>query len=299
MTIQTESYEKIYQEYSDALQWMRGIGVRIGPGRTSHYEKIVGHWKDSYKTATADEGKNIFPDFVSSMFELHDFIDIYKAFQNVPKDQLTTIVDKLQKAVNGPINAADESPKSTTARNFFFEALVAARAHMPAKGVQAMLDAESDTGISINGKKIWVECKRVTTSEKIEGNVRKASRQLESILKKQIGSGHRGIVALEVTKLFNSGDKIYVSNNDSELMDSIDRMMDDFIKEYSEIWQRVYTRRNTKVIGTIVRFAFMSSSEARNLLVHTSQWGMNPRIGISRSDADIQKLLASNLKDSA
>jgi hypothetical protein len=295
MAIPTESYEAVFEQYSAAIQWIEDIGVKIGPGRTSHYKKIVGYWKNSYKTASADEGKKIFPDFVSSMFEIHDFVTIYKTFKKVSPDQLTSIVNKLQKAVNGPINAAEETPKSTTARNFLFEATVAARANRPNNGVKAILDAESDTGISIEGKKIWVECKRIMTADNIESNARKASSQLEVILKKQVGSGHRGIVALDVSKIFNPGDKIFVSGSDSELLKSIDRMMDQFIKEYSPIWQRVYRRRNRKIIGTIVRFAFMSSSEARNILVYTSQWAMNPRLNTSESDNHIQRNLVSTL----
>lgn len=296
MTIPATSYEDVYEKYLDALKWMRDIGVTIGPGRTSHYEKIVKYCKDTYRTASDEEVKEILPDFVSSMFEIHDFIDIYESFKDISPENLTAIIEKLQKAVNGPINAPEESSSSTTARNYLFEALMAAKAHRPDKGVEAMLDAESDTGIKINNKKIWVECKRITTLSKVEANSGKASKQLETILKKQIGSGHRGIVALDVSKILNPEGKIFVSNNDSELLDSIDSIMDSFIKEYSNIWQRVYTRRNKKIIGTIIRFAFMSTSEARNLLIHASQWGINPRLEISRSDEDIQRLLAASLK---
>lgn len=296
MSIQTESYEAIAQNYSDALEWMREIGVRLGPNRTQHYQRVVEHWKDEYKTATKEVAKNIFPDFVSSMFEIHDFIDIYRAFHNVPVDQLNHIIEKLQKGVNGPVNAADETQKSTTARNYLFEATLAARAHRPDKGVETILDAKSDTGIIIGHKKLWVECKRVTSVNKIEANVNKASSQLESILKKQYGSGHRGIVALDVTKLFNAGDKIYVSESDEQLMTSLDQKMDQFIEENSNIWQQLYERRSKKIIGTIIRFAFMCTSESRNLLVHTSQWGMNPRRGAFDSDEKIQELLASKLK---
>lgn len=295
MAIPTKSYEDIFERYSDAIKWMIDVGVQIGTGRTSHYEKIVGYWKDSYKTASAEEGKKIFPDFVSSMFEIHDFMDVYEAFQNVPPDRLTSIVHKLNKAVNGPINAMEETPKSTTARNFLFEAVVAAKANNPSNGIQAILHAESDTGISIEGKKIWVECKRISTPDNIESNIRGASKQLESILKKKVGSGHRGIVALDVSKIVNPKDQIFVSNNDSELLESVDQMMDKFIRKYSSIWQHIYERRHTKVIGTIIRFAFMSSSEARNILVHTSQWGVNPRLEISCGDEHIQRLLASKL----
>ena len=295
MSIPTESYEAVFEQYSAAMRWMEGLGIKLSPGRTSHYEKIVGRWKDAYKTATADEGRQIFPDFVSSMFEVFDFVSIYKAFGDVPALQLTSVIEKLQKGVNGPINAADETADSTAARNFLFEAAVAAKAHRPDKGVAAILDARSDTGIRLDGKKIWVECKRVTTVDRIESNVRKASRQLETVLAGEVGSGHRGIVALDVSKILNRGDKIFVTRNDSELLASVDRTMDQFIEEHSCIWQHVYERRHKKVIGTIIRFSFMASSEARNLLVHASQWAMNPRLGVAASDERIQRQLVATL----
>jgi hypothetical protein len=295
MSIPTETYEAVFEQYSAAMRWMAGLGIKLSPGRASHYEKVVGHWKDAYKTASADEGRKIFPDFVSSMFEVFDFVSIYKAFERVPAQQLTSVVQKLQKGVNGPVNAADETPDSTAARNFLFEAAVAAKAHRPDKGIEAILDARSDTGISLNGKKLWVECKRVTTVERIESNARKASSQLETILAGEVGSGHRGIVALDVSKILNRGDKIFVTRNDNELLASVDRIMDQFIQEHSHIWQRVYERRHKKIVGTIIRFSFMASSEARNLLVHASQWAMNPRLGVATSDEQIQRQLVATL----
>jgi hypothetical protein len=295
MSIPTQSYEDIFQQYSAAIQWMDSLGVRMSSGRTSHYAKILRYWKDAHKSAPDDEGRKIFPDFVSSLFEIHDFVNIHMAFRNVPPSKLVGIVDKMQKGVNGPINAADETPESTAARNFLFEAATAAKAHRPEKGVEAILDAKSDTGIRIDGKKIWVECKRVTTPDGIEANVRKASSQLETLLDKEIGSGHRGIVALDISKVLNSGDKIFVKANDGELLTSVNHLMDQFIAQYSRIWQRTYQRRHRKVIGTIVRFAFMSSSEARNILVYTSQWAMNPRLGIVASDERIQRQLVTVL----
>lgn len=295
MSISTDTYEAIFDQYSAAMNWMAGLGIKLSPGRTSHYEKVIGYWKDANKTATPDEGRQIFPDFISSMFEVFDFVSIYKAFDGVPAHQLTSVIQKLQKGVNGPINAADETPDSTAARNFLFEVLVAAKAHRPDKGVEAIFDARSDTGISLNGKKLWVECKRVTTVDKIERNAREASSQLEKIFSGTVGSGHRGIVAMDVSKILNKGDTIFVTRNDNELLASVDRMMDQFIQEHSHIWQRVYERRHKKVIGTIIRFSFMASSEDRNLVVHAAQWAINPRLGISTSDEQIQRQLVAML----
>lgn len=296
MSIPTESFEAIFERSSAAIQWMDDLGVKLSPGRTSYYARIVRHWKDAYRTASVDDGRKIFPDFLSSMFEIYDFVNIHRAFRDVPPAQLASVVDKLQKGVNGPINAADETAESTAARNFLFEATVAAKAHRPQEGMEAILDARSDTGIRINGKKIWVECKRVTNPDRIEGNVRKASSQLETLLDREVGAGHRGIVAIDISKVLNWGDKIFVTANDNELLASVNRMMDQFIAQYSQIWQRIYERRHKKIIGTIVRFAFMSSSEARNILVHTSQWAMNPRLGIPAADEQIQRQLVTTLE---
>jgi hypothetical protein len=274
---------------------MVGLGIKLDPGRTSYYEKIVGHWKDAYKTATAEEGRQIYPDFVSSAFEIFDFVSIYKAFENVPVHRLASVIEKLQKGVNGPINASDETPDSSTARNFLFEVASAAKVHRPDKGIEAIFDARSDTGVNLNGTKLWIECKRVTTVEKVESSARKASSQLETILAGEIGSDHRGIVALDVSKILNKGDKIFVTRNDDELLASADRIMDQFIREHSSVWERVYERRHKKIIGTIIRFSFMASSEARNILVHTSQWAVNPRLGIATSDEHLLRELAAAL----
>src|SRR5699024_6201621 len=119
--------------------------------------------------------------------------------------------------------------------------------------------------------------------------------QLEEVFKKKAGSGHRGMVALDVSKILNPGDRIYVRENDAHLLQSVDRLMNDLIERFSPVWQRVYERRNRKVIGTIVRFAFMSTSEERNLMVHTAQWGLNPRVGTSVQNEKTQEELASVL----
>jgi hypothetical protein len=293
MSIPTQTYEALYQQYFSAMAWMGGLGVKLSPGRTTNYERFIRHWKDAYRTATPEEAKIAFPDFVSSMFEILDFVNIHKAFLDTPVDQLSGIIQKLQKGVNGPINASNENSDSTVARNFLFEAAVAAKTHRPSTGIETIFDAKSDTGIRFDRKKIWVECKRVTVANKIEDNVRKASKQLEVVLKNKIGTGHRGIVAIDISKILNAGDLIFVANDDDVLLTSVDRIMDAFLRENDHIWQRVYERRHHKIIGTLVRFSFMATSEKRNLLVHASQWALSPRTGISASDEEMQRKLVA------
>lgn len=295
MGIKTESYDCIHERYSNAISWMDKIGVKLGPNRVAKYEKVISKWKQNYKTASDQEGRDIFPDFVSSIFEIYDFIDVYSAFNDIPKESLTAIVSKLNKGVNGPIKAAEETANTTEARNYFFEAALAARFHRPLSGIETILDADTDTGVRIDKSKVWVECKRVTTPDQISKNVRKASTQLESALKKRIGCGHRAMVALDVSKILNKGDMMFVKERESEFPASVDAVMDNFIGEYSHIWNSILERRNPKIIGTIIRFAFMTSVEDRKLLLHTSQWAVSPRQGLSKTDEQLQRTLVQSL----
>lgn len=296
MAIPTESYEIIHERYCAAIQWINSLGVKLGLGRTSHYEKIIKHWTNAYRTSSPGEGQEIFVDFVSSLFEIKDFINIYEAFKDVEPHRLAIIIEKLQKGVNGPINMADEGPESAAARNFLFEAATAASFHRPNKNIEAIFDAKSDTGFLIKNVNVWVECKRVTSIGKLERNVRKASSQLEMIILEADGPKQRGIVAIDISKILNRGDQIYVTANDNQLRRSTSQMMDQFITEHSYIWESVYRRRSPKVIGTIIRFAFMSSSEERNILVHTSEWALNPRLGIRFDDEQILRELVAGLE---
>ena len=105
MQIPTSSYREIYQDYVSAIAWMKDLGVtKLDVNRTARYEKLLRIWKDDYATASLDNAREVFPDFVSSMFEIYDIINIHKSFKNEPRSALTYIVKKLEDGVNGPIN---------------------------------------------------------------------------------------------------------------------------------------------------------------------------------------------------
>lgn len=295
--IETNSYDTIHAQYSAAVEWMKSLDVDLGRSRLSHYDRVFGYWNTARLTASAEEGQAIFPDFVSSASEISAFVNIFEAFRATPRTQLTSIAAKLRKAVRGPTHASDETQRTTEARNVFFEAVVAARSHRPSAGIEAILDAESDTGIRLQKKQIWIECKRVMTIGKIYDNARAASKQLESRLEKMVGANHRAIVAIDVSKIFNQGDKILVRDSGAELIASLQSMMDRFIREHASKWQRLYERRSAKIIGTIIHFSTMCSIEDRNILVHASEWGVNPRQSrISSSDIALLRELARGLE---
>jgi len=279
--IPTQPYSALLADYEASLAWMNEIGVILGEGRTHNYQGILEYWSNNYKTASVQEGQDMFPGFVGSIYEIGAFVEIYRSLHNTKKDELSQVVEKLNKAVNGPIYSGEESPRSTAARNHLFEVIVTAKCHKPGSGLVGNLTSDTDSGFSFLQKKVWIECKRITSFSKIESNVRKACNQILASIKKKSGSGHRGIVALDISKLINPGDELYVSQNESSLLGSANNFMSQFIESNSHVWEKVYKEKSRKILGTILRYSFMATSEKDNLLVSTTQWAANPRKGLS------------------
>lgn len=296
MAIDTLSFADIADEYSAIIEWMHDLGIRMTHGRTSHYNRVIQRWKDHYRAATVEEVEAEFAGFVSSMFEIQEFARIYRCLKDVDPALLAPVISKLRRAVNGPIDAIEETPATTTARNFLFEATMMAIGQIPNMGMQSIFDAPSDAGIALWGKNIWIECKRVTSESAIEENVRKASRQLERALSAKYGVGNRGIVALDVSKILNPGDKIYSAKNDRILEDSIRREVLNFVHAYRSVWEDVYLRRDSKIIGTLVRISTMAQSEGRNLLVSSVQQVIDIRNGAKPADVELLTALARGIK---
>jgi hypothetical protein len=297
MKIETDTYDSIGKNYDNAISWMKNIGVKISSGRTQHYLIIMNFWRDNYKSASDSVAKDIFLDFVSSVSEIDSFIKIHKAFKDEPINRLFSIKTKLQKGVNGPLNAEDENSNTSEARNYIFEALVAAKFHNPEKDMSTILTASTDTAVEFKKKKIWIECKRVTSENNLENNIRKAANQLDKQLCKKVGkkinTGNKGLVAIDFSKMLHSGDQLLVKANDVELLNSVEKITETFIAQYSNLWNRIFETKNKRIVGILVHFSTMATSEERNLLVTVSDWGVNPKVNTSLYNNSLLRSIAT------
>jgi hypothetical protein len=301
MKIETDTYDSISKNYDNAISWMKAIGVKVASGRTQHYLKVMNYWRDNYKSASDTVAKDLFPDFVSSAAEIDSFIKIYKAFKAEPIEKLSSIKVKLQKGVNGPLNAEDENPNTSEARNLIFEALVAAKFHNPKMDISTILTASTDTAVEFKKKKIWIECKRVTSEKNLENNIRKAANQLDKQLSKRVGkkinTGNKGLVAIDFSKMLHSGDQLLVKADDIDLLNSVQKITETFIAQYSNLWNRIFGTKNKRIIGTLVHFSTMATSEERKLLVTVSDWGVNPKVNTSHYNNSLLSSIATSINN--
>lgn len=284
MKISSDSYEILAKQYMDAYQWLDGMGLNVKSGRLSEYLKVIKLISETYKTSTDEELKNIFPDTVNSMYEINAIINIHEAFKDLSNNDSLGLISKLKKAVSGPVEVKKESNTSNTARNYLFETLVMARLHNPNNGLSIDFKSSTDTSLKYNNVKYLIECKRPQSGKKLEANVRDAANQLQKAFKNKIGSNHKGLIAIDISKIFNPDFMLLVKANDTELHQHISLTMDAFISKYSHKWQNILKNKNKKIVGVILRISLMGVSEERNLLVSCVQWAINPKNGISNQE---------------
>lgn len=293
MKISRHSAGKIATEFKMTLEWMSSLGIKTTAARVQAYEIAINEWAALPPSTDQNARHVLSPAAQRAIFESDQFIDVYRTFHNIPSDDLSGIIDKLTKAVNGPVDVVDETDTSNEARNFLFEAVVAAKFHCSNHGRRAILDAAGDTGLTYLSRRIFVECKRLRSFKKLERRLRDACNQLTDALNGDNTRGHGGLVAVEVSNILAADDEVL---HDTSLCRRSVEYMDQFIVENSKVWQHIYLEKDHRIFGAIFRLSRFVQSEYDGLWVIATEWAINPRHLLGASESLYLKRLAKSLE---
>jgi hypothetical protein len=292
------SSERFLADLESAMQWMQSLGINISDGRMVDYRQAAKAWVELLNRGGREiEDLQVQPGVASATFEVPAFLDIHQAFKNEKLSTLGGLVAKLKKAVQGPSDFQNETHENSTARNFLFEAVTAAKVHNPAKGTRAILNAPSDTGFELGRFKVWIECKRIASQQQLGSRVAKACVQLKRTLERHPQTLQRGLVAIDISKLIILPPPQYVFEValESEIGLHTARMVDKYIEDHWQEWEDEYVGKDPRIIGTMLRLTLIATSRDRVTYVHVSQWGINPRRGIQLDDERLLRDLAGRL----
>ncbi len=295
--ITKQSADQLKNEFNATLAWLHSLGINLSKGRLNHYNKIANLWIDILEGKTiAKEDFN--SELISTVFEVPTFIDIYRAFKTTDCANLNGLISKLEKAVNGPTHLNDETSDSSRARNFLFEAITAAKLHNPSQGLNAILDAPSDVGFLINKKKVWVECKRVSSESNLQKNINKACQQLTTTLRKHPQIGQRGLIAMDISKLITRPPPnfLLVTEFENQIDNYSKAMLDEFIRANSSIWQQTIQSQDERIIGALLRLQIVATSREKNTPIYVAQWGINPRLNVGLDDQRLMKDIVTRIQ---
>jgi hypothetical protein len=115
---------------------------------------------------------------------------------NIPKELL-------KRSLDGRADAAQETAKNNQGRNAMFELSIAAA--VARQGLKPVFNLDKpDLEFQFQGRRVLVECKRVLSENGIDEAMSVGIRQLRK--KVTVSADDVGLVAVNISRLFNSGD---------------------------------------------------------------------------------------------
>lgn len=180
----------LFSETEAALNWMVLKGIDAPKIRYSRY---INYIRDFFqcKSPGSPEGLEKFKLATKSFKELMIIINIYHSFEN--EDQLG-FIDRLKKAVTGQDHPSPGSAGSS--RDFLFE-LYTASMFFDA-GYSIDFGEKTDVIARNERSQVYIECKRLSSEKKFEGNFKYAGKQLKEGIERIRGSVH-GMIFIEIT----------------------------------------------------------------------------------------------------
>jgi hypothetical protein len=198
-------------KYSDLLlrlegfdAWLTKLGLTPRPNDRIHEAfKILRKAEEASRKGRETgayidiQPKDWFP--IIEALEAHD---VFTAFKNDPSPAIGAA---LKRAMSGPIQPIDESPKNRDGRNIWFELALAAEWRL--RGASVIVE-EPDLRLTRDNISFLVACKRPAKEQSIHANILDAIEQLQQNLDKT-PQGAFGVAAISLGCVFNPGDKVF------------------------------------------------------------------------------------------
>jgi hypothetical protein len=148
---------------------------------------------------------------------------------------------------------------------------------------------KTDVAATFDRRSLLLECKRPQSLTTFEKRVKDAFHQLEAKYRSPKRLRHRGLIALDISKLVNPDFLLYVQNDADSIDAGLSQIVDDFIVKHEHVWQG---QRSKKTIGVILRLSVMGINKEKNeMLTHCQQWAVSPMTHVGeRNTGTVRKL---------
>lgn len=194
---QKHTHSETLSELGKALAWLeKDLGLRVVNTRIQNYFKLL-----DKAEPTKDFEK--YKQYLLTKKEVDEFVFIYRAFKGEAKENIYKQVEFAISGTDYRHNIKRE--KSEPARDYLHELSIAARLKL--SGVEVETNNICDVVAKFNNKKIYIECKRVKSKNKVLPRIKEANKQIA----KRIGlrkNNAYGYITVDVTDLLCIGKNI-------------------------------------------------------------------------------------------
>lgn len=184
----------IERQYIEACEWISEFGIEYKKTRFGAYENDLNEYTKNKSKVGAKEAVRI---SMNARLEANELIRLKTTLESIDS---TEIIETIKKAVSG--QRFRNASKSDQSRDFAFELGVASR--FVKAGYHVDLRSVSDLVVDINGRTLYVECKRIKSLKQLEKRVKAANKQIKKRIEQDKSSKSRGMIALNLTDIINS-----------------------------------------------------------------------------------------------
>lgn len=213
-----------FRDSSSALEYIEQVlqekGIPIKPGsRFYNYKRIL----DDFRLAS-ERGNVEGLDFNLILQAKFEIYVIELAISELPRDpEVKGWLQKVKLVLSGQ-NFPQPAPAHTFARDHQFELLVAALSRRAGYTISL---SEPDVVINHPQSAFGIAAKRLKSWKQIPRHLKKARDQI-------VKSGRDGIIALDITPLYNPNNYILDVTAPSQATDKVEQTAEEFINTYSQ-----------------------------------------------------------------
>lgn len=217
----------IDRRYVEACKWLNGLGIKYQPTRFGSYQKRIDEYTDkSLPELNGDERQDLVV-FLNSQLEAIKLVRIHSAFKEISNPEINK---KIKNIASGRELAKAEN--NSQARDLAFELGVAAR--FIKGGYEVDLESITDVVAIVEGRRIYIECKRIKSQAKLKARIKKANEQLRKRLKRDNSSKSRGMIALELTEVFTAENTVIFERSAEVYRRKCTQMLHDYFSKYKD-----------------------------------------------------------------
>jgi hypothetical protein len=282
-------YRELLKGLAEIDEWLRAAGF-------GSYNRIRVHKRNLESLARATENGTVEQygagltgeqrrQLLWSFVESQEFVGSVKTLQRRGCEIPATV---LERALRGPADLYFEDESSSHGRNAMFEILVAAG--VAQAGLTPQL-GEPDVRFDFEGRRIFIQCKRVLTEAGIGKRVIEAGKQLKRDLSSSCDPRDCGIVVVSISRVVNVGNTVLVVPTELALRETLSRDIEAIMLRQRQSLRQV---KDPKVAGALFHLATPAFVQAMGTYVAASQATIFPIPG--KSDSALLQRLASLIR---
>ncbi|RRO07096.1 hypothetical protein [Pectobacterium aquaticum] len=241
---ESETYIEVSRKFMEACAWLDSLGIEYSRTRVGSYGKIFGALAKCQQAGTLETfyNEHSFESWVNAAHEVAEIIRIYEGLgeQSVPSLNV-----RLKNAIKGQeLYVLDSENRS--GRDFSFELSTAAK--FVSAGLTVDFGHDADLKVKIDDFTLFVECKRLKSTKKIQKRIKEGLKQLHKrYVESEQPSNARGLLALSIGKTINATLGLLEGSNYKDLGNKAASHNRAFGEKYKSYWQEKSDRRTLGV----------------------------------------------------